>query len=82
MPLALVWDIDGNLPALEVVNSSSVSLPMAGDIRSTYLVIEGGQIVHRRVAQNVERVAADLLTIDYPHAATNASCLRSGVWPR
>lgn len=67
------------LDDLTVVNSGSLSLPLDGDVRATYVVIEDGRIEHRRVAYDVERVIADLLLIGYPNAATYASWLRTGV---
>lgn len=49
-------------------------------MRATYVVIEDGHIEHRRVAYDVERVAADLLVMGYPNAAAYASWLRTGIW--
>src|SRR5215472_14361954 len=65
---------------LTVVNSGSLSLPLDGDVRATYVVIEDGRIEHRRVAYDVERVASDLLRMDYPSAAAYAGWLRTGAW--
>jgi hypothetical protein len=45
------------------------------------VVVEDGQIEHRMVAYDLERVDADLLTIDYPNAATYVSWLRNGILP-
>ncbi len=69
------------LGALKVINSGSVSLSLDRDIRACYAVIEDGQIQHRRVPYDVERVAADLEAIDYPNAATYGQWLRAGVFP-
>lgn len=67
--------------ALTVVNSGSVSLSLDGDVRATYVVIDNGRIEHRRVAYDLERVANDMLAIDYPNAATYSSWLRAGIFP-
>jgi putative phosphoesterase len=69
------------LEGLTVVNSGSVSLPLDGEVRATYVVVEDGRIEHRRVSYDVERVIADLLDIDYPNAAAYAGWLRTGVFP-
>jgi hypothetical protein len=66
------------LDGLTVINSGSVSLSLDGDVRATYVVIEVGQVEHRRVAYDVERVAANLLAMDYPNAAPYATWLRTG----
>jgi hypothetical protein len=58
-----------------------VSLALDGDPRATYVVIEGERIEHRRVAYDVERVASDLVAIDYPNAIIYSSWLRSGSRP-
>jgi putative phosphoesterase len=68
------------LGGLTVVNSGSLSLSLDGDVRATYVVIEDGEIEHRRVAYDVERVATDLLAIGYPNADAYASWLRTGTW--
>jgi putative phosphoesterase len=75
---AYVRPLDG----LTVVNSGSVSLSLDGDMRATYVVIDDGRIEHRRVAYDLERVAADLLAIDYPNAAVYAAWLRTGRFVR
>jgi putative phosphoesterase len=69
------------MDGLTVVNSGSVSLSLDGDVRATYAVIEDGHIEHRRVAYDVERVAADMLPMGYPNAAAYSSWLRAGVFP-
>ena len=69
------------MAGLTVVNSGSVSLSLDGDPRATYAVIEGGRIEHRRISYDVEGVAADLVTLDYPHAATYSSWLQTGTRP-
>jgi putative phosphoesterase len=72
---AYVRDVGG----LTVVNSGSVSLSLDGDVRATFVVIEDGRVEHRRVAYDVEQVAADMIAIDYPNAAVYAGWLRTGV---
>ena len=69
------------LDGLTVVNSGSVSLSLDGDVRTTYVVVEDGHIEHRRITYDVERVATEMLAIDYPNAATYAAWLRTGLWP-
>jgi putative phosphoesterase len=68
------------LDGLTVVNSGSVSLPLDGDVRATYVVVEDGRIEHRRIAYDVEPVIAELLKMDYPNAAVYAGWLRTGVF--
>jgi putative phosphoesterase len=68
------------LDGLTVVNSGSLSLSMDGDVRATYVVVEDGRVEHRRVAYDVERVAADLRAIEYPNAAGYAGWLRTGTF--
>lgn len=63
---------------LTVVNSGSVSLSADGDPRASYVVLDSGRVEHHRVAYDVERVAADLLRIDYPNATGYADWLRTG----
>jgi putative phosphoesterase len=70
------------LDGLTVVNAGSVSLSLDGDMRATYAVVEDGRIEHRRVPYDVERVAAELLAMDYPNAETYARWLRTGVVTR
>jgi len=70
------------LEGLSVVNSGSVSLSLDGDVRATYVVIDEGRIEHRRVTYDVDRVAADMVAMDYPNAAIYSDWLRTGNWPR
>ena len=65
------------LDGLTVVNSGSLSLSLDGDVRATYVLIADGNAEHRRIANDVERVAADMLALDYPHATTYAEWLRT-----
>ena len=68
------------LDGLTVVNSGSVSLSLDGDVRATYAVVRDGRVEHRRVAYDVEAVAADLVEVGYPHAAVYAGWLRTGAY--
>jgi putative phosphoesterase len=68
------------LEGLTVVNTGSVSLALDGDVRATYVLVEDGHVQHRRVAYDVERVAHQLLKIDYPNAGRYVSWLRTGIW--
>ncbi|HEY8952158.1 MAG TPA: metallophosphoesterase family protein [Candidatus Dormibacteraeota bacterium] len=70
------------LDGMTVVNSGSASLSLDGDMRASYVVIDDGNIEHRRVAYDVERVATDMLAIDYPNGVTYSAWLRTGIWPR
>jgi putative phosphoesterase len=70
------------LDGLTVVNSGSVSLSLDGDTRASYVVIDNGRVEHRRVAYGLERVADDMVAIDYPNAATYSTWLRTGIFPR
>jgi putative phosphoesterase len=72
---AYVRTVDG----LTVANSGSVSLSLDGDVRAAYLVFEDGRVEHRRVPYDVERVAADLVTMDYPNAEAYVGWLRTGL---
>ncbi|MDQ6918086.1 MAG: YfcE family phosphodiesterase, partial [Candidatus Dormibacteraeota bacterium] len=69
------------LDGLTVINSGSLSLSLDGDVRATYAVIADGNVEHQRIAYDVERVAAEMLALDYPHALTYAEWLRTGTWP-
>ena len=73
---AYIRELDG----LTVVNAGSLSLALDGDVRATYAVIEQGRVDHRRVPYDVERVASEMLEIDYPNAARYANWLRTGAW--
>jgi putative phosphoesterase len=70
------------LDGITVVNSGSVSLSLDGDKRASYVLIEDGIIEHRRIAYDVERVASDMLAMDYPNAAIYSDWLRTGTRPR
>ena len=85
MPIAVYGHIHHpylrRIDGLTVVNSGSVSLSRRRCVRATYAVIEDEHIEHRRVAYDVERVAADMLAMGYPNAAAYSSWLRAGVFP-
>ena len=68
------------LDGLTVVNCGSLSLSLDRDVRATYAVVEDGRVEHRRIAYDVEPVAADLLAVGYPNAEVYAAWLRTGVW--
>jgi putative phosphoesterase len=61
-----------------VCNSGSVGSPYDGDPRSSYLLIEDGKPVIRRVEYDVEKEAGRLLTSDYPHKEWFAEIRRKG----
>jgi putative phosphoesterase len=69
------------LDGLTVVNSGSVSLSLDGDVRATYAVVEDGRVEHRRIAYDVEPVAAALVETGYPNAAVYGRWLRTGAYP-
>jgi putative phosphoesterase len=66
------------LSDLIVANSGSVGQPWDGDPRTSYLVIEDGNVSIRRVEYDVEREAAALLGRGYPDAQWLAERLRLG----
>ena len=63
-----------------VVNSGSVSLSLDRDVRASYVLIDGEHIEHRRVAYDLEKVAADYRARAHPYADSYVSWLRTGVW--
>jgi len=65
--------IDG----LTVANSGSVGLPWDGDARASYLLIEDGEPIVRRVAYDIERHIADLDRSGYPSSRWLAQQARS-----
>ena len=69
------------LGGLTVVNSGSVSMSLHGDVRAAYAIIDDGHVEHRRIAYDVDRVASEMVAMDYPNAARYAAWLRSGSWP-
>jgi putative phosphoesterase len=54
------------LDGLIVANSGSVGLPWDGDTRASYLLVEDGEPVVRRVEYDIERHMADLTRSGYP----------------
>ena len=66
---------------LTVANTGSVALPMDGVTRASYLVIDEGRPVIRRVDHDVERSVADLLASGMPDAELVANLYRSARWP-
>jgi len=69
------------LDRLTVVNSGSLSLALDGDVRASYVIIDGAQIEHRRVAYDLEPVAEDMVRIGYPNADGYAQWLQTGLRP-
>jgi putative phosphoesterase len=68
------------LPALTVANSGSVSLSYDGDPRAAYAVVDDDEIVIRRVGYDIEREAASLIEMKYPHAAWIGEMLRRAAY--
>jgi predicted phosphodiesterase len=65
--------IDG----LTIANSGSVGLPWDGDPRASYLLIEDGEPIVRRVAYDIERHIASLDRSGYPSSRWLAEQARS-----
>jgi putative phosphoesterase len=63
---------------LRVANSGSVGLPYDGDWRASYLLIENGHAVVRRVAYDLEREVADIRSTGFPLGDWLAECRRDG----
>jgi len=68
------------LGELTVVNSGSVSLSLDGDVRASYVLVDGEKVEHRRLDYDLEPVAAAYVEIGYPNADAYGAWLRSGVW--
>ena len=51
---------------MTVANSGSVGLPYDGDPRSSYLLIDNGVAVVRRVEYDLERAEQDAIDVDFP----------------
>jgi diadenosine tetraphosphatase ApaH/serine/threonine PP2A family protein phosphatase len=60
-----------------LVNTGSVGLPFDGDPRASYLVLEGGTPLIRRVEYDVEKELKALSSCDLPGAALTAKMLRT-----
>jgi putative phosphoesterase len=67
-----------NVSGFTVANSGSVSLSYDGDRRASYLLIDEGRPVIRRVEYNVERESEALADSGLPHAGWVAKMLHSG----
>ncbi len=65
---------------LTVANSGSVGMPWDGDPRASYLLIDEGRPSVVRVAYDVEREVAALLSSGYPDAPRLAEMRRRGVF--
>jgi putative phosphoesterase len=65
---------------LTVANSGSVGMPYDGDPRASYLLVEDGRILVRRVEYDVDREVADLVAIGYPYAHWLADIRRRGLY--
>lgn len=61
-----------------VANSGSVSISMDGDVRASYLLVEGGKPHVRRVEYDLERAVADVLGSTNPSRDWIAERLRLG----
>jgi putative phosphoesterase len=70
------------LADLIVANTGSVGLPYDGDPRASYLLVEDGRLEHRRVAYDVERAVAEVMTSGLPLAETVARTYRTGLISR
>jgi putative phosphoesterase len=66
---------------LTVANTGSVGMPIDGDPRASYLLIEDGRARTRRVAYDIERAAAEVLASDLPGAQAVAHIYRTGRAP-
>jgi putative phosphoesterase len=66
------------MPGLTVANTGSVSLSYDGDRRASYLVVEEGRAVIRRVEYDVEGEARAVLASGLPHAEWVCRNLRAG----
>jgi putative phosphoesterase len=66
------------MPGLTVANTGSVSLSYDRDTRASYLVVDEGKAVIRRVEYDVEREARVLLGSGLPHAEWVCRILRAG----
>jgi predicted phosphodiesterase len=66
------------MPGLTVANTGSVSLSYDGDTRASYLVVEEGKAVIRRVEYDVDAEAQALLGSGLPHSEWVCKNLRAG----
>jgi diadenosine tetraphosphatase ApaH/serine/threonine PP2A family protein phosphatase len=63
-----------------VANSGSAGAPFDGDPRASYLLIDDGVAVVKRVAYDIDRECAVLAASGYPRASTIADVRRTGVF--
>jgi predicted phosphodiesterase len=63
---------------LTVANCGSVGLPYDGDWRASYLLIDEGRPIIRRVDYDIDRACADLAKSGFPLAPWLETVLRSG----
>lgn len=68
------------LSTFTVANSGAVSLSYDGDRRAAYALVDGGDVVIRRVEYDVEQEVRLLLTADDPFAESTAGTLRTGAY--
>jgi len=61
-----------------VANSGSVSLSYDGDSRSSYLLIDNGNVSIRRVEYDIEKACNDLMNSGLPYAPWLVRVLRAG----
>ena len=66
------------LSSMTVANTGSVSLSYDGDSRSSYVVVDGENVMIRRVEYDHESEANDLLHSGLPHADWLSRILRTG----
>ena len=64
--------------AITVANSGSVSMPYDGDIRASYLLVDGGTAEIRRVEYDVAREIQACFDCGLPHADWVARMLETG----
>jgi putative phosphoesterase len=63
---------------LTIANSGSVGMPLDGDPRASYLLIEDAAVTVRRVAYDVERHVSELSASGYPDVERLAKIAREG----
>jgi putative phosphoesterase len=73
--LPLIREVSRDLKML--INAGSVGLPFDGDPRASYLLLDEGSPVIRRVEYNIERELQALSSCHLPHADWTARTLQS-----
>jgi predicted phosphodiesterase len=68
------------LPGITIANSGSVGMPYDGDPRASYLLIEDGRVTIHRVEYDVEGEIGELMSSNYPNAASIAETMRKGAY--